>query len=142
MALSVESSINRKLPTVGMINSRQWAKPVCLLVLLFCVIIKSSQIASADTIQHRWAGDVPIMNGLSIEPELGFAFDSPNGRIVMIFASATAPASKIMAFYGSTLAQLGWVGGNGNWVREEEKLEIGVVQTARGPLWRIMLQPR
>ena len=105
-------------------------------------MIKFSQIASADTIQHRWAGDVPIMHGLSIEPELGFAFDSPNGRIVMIFASATAPASKIMDFYGSTLSQLGWVGGNGNWVREEEKLKIMIVQTARGPLWRIMLQPR
>ena len=142
MALSVQSSINQKLPTVRMINSHQWPKPVCLLVLLLCVIIKFSQIASADTIQHRWAGDVPIMNGLSIEPELGFAFDSPNGRIVMIFASATAPASKIMAFYGSTLAQLGWVGENGDWVREEEKLKVGIVQTARGPLWRIMLQPR
>ena len=105
-------------------------------------MIKFSQIASADTIQHRWAGDVPIMNGLAIEPELGFAFDSPNGRIVMIFASATAPTSKIMAFYGSTLVQLGWIGGKGNWVREEEKLEIGIVQTARGPLWRIMLQPK
>ena len=105
-------------------------------------MITFSQMVIADTIQHRWAGDVPIMNGLSVEPELGFAFDSPNGRIVMIFASAKAPSSKIMMFYGSTLAQLGWGGGNGNWVREEEKLKIGIVQTARGPLWRIMLQPR
>jgi len=101
----------------------------------------SLELANADTIQHRWAGDVPIMNGLSIEPELGFAFDSPNGRIVMIFASSTVPASQIMAFYGSTLAQLGWGGGNGNWIRGDEKLVIGAVQTVRGPLWRIMLQP-
>ena len=95
----------------------------------------------AKHFQHRWAGDVPIMNGLSIEPELGFAFDSPDGRIVMIFASSTVSASKIMGFYGSTLGQLGWGGGNGNWTRGDEKLVIGVVQTARGPLWRIMLQP-
>ena len=101
----------------------------------------SGKLASADTIQHRWAGDVPIMNGLSIEPDLGFAFDSPDGRIVMIFASSTVPASKIMGFYSSTLAQLGWGGGNGNWIRGDEKLVIGAVQTARGPLWRIMLQP-
>ena len=105
-------------------------------------MMSASRIACADTIQHRWAGDVPIMSGLSIESELGFAFDSPNGRIVMIFASTTAPESKIMAFYGSTLAQLGWVGGNGNWIRENEKLIIGVVQTARGKLWRITLQPK
>ena len=101
----------------------------------------SATVGSADTIQHRWAGDVPIMNGLSVEPELGFAFDSPDGRIVMIFASSTVPASKIMGFYGSTMAQLGWSGSDGNWVRGDEKLVIGAVQTARGPLWRIMLQP-
>ena len=98
--------------------------------------------AKAETQQHRWAGDVPIMQSWQIEPELGFAFDSPNGRIVMIFASTSADEDDIMAFYGRTLAQLGWVGGAGNWVRDAEKLVIGKVQTARGTLWRLMLQPR
>ena len=100
------------------------------------------QPAKAETQQHRWAGDVPIMQGWQIEPELGFAFDSPNGRIVMIFASTSADEDDIMAFYGQTLAQLGWAGGAGNWVRDAEKLVIGKVQTARGSLWRLMLQPR
>ena len=101
-----------------------------------------SQPVKAETQQHRWAGDVPIMQGWQIEPELGFAFDSPNGRIVMIFASTSADEDDIMAFYGQTLAQLGWTGGAGNWVRDAEKLVIGEVQTARGALWRLMLQPR
>ena len=101
-----------------------------------------SQPVKAETQQHRWAGDVPIMQGWQIEPELGFAFDSPNGRIVMIFASTAADEDDIMAFYGQTLAQLGWTGGAGNWVRNAEKLVIGKVQTARGALWRLMLQPR
>ena len=100
------------------------------------------QPAKAETQQHRWAGDVPIMQGWKIEPELGFAFDSPNGRIVMIFASTSANEDDVMAFYGQTLAQLGWTGGAGNWVRDAEKLVIGKVQTARGTLWRLMLQPR
>ena len=100
------------------------------------------QPAKAETQQHRWAGDVPIMQSWQIEPELGFAFDSPNGRIVMIFASTSADEDGIMAFYGQTLAQLGWTGGAGNWVRDREKLVIGMVQTARGALWRLMLQPR
>ena len=100
------------------------------------------QPAKAETQQHRWAGDVPIMQGWQIEPELGFAFDSPNGRIVMIFASTSADEDDIMAFYGQTLAQLGWAGGAGNWVRDAEKLVIGKVQTARGALWLLMLQPR
>ena len=100
------------------------------------------QPAKAETQQHRWAGDVPIMQSWQIEPELGFAFDSPNGRIVMIFASTSADEDDIMAFYGQTLAQLGWTGGAGNWVRGAEKLVIGKVRTARGALWRLMLQPR
>ena len=100
------------------------------------------QSAKAETQQHRWAGDVPIMQSWQIEPELGFAFDSPNGRIVMIFASTSANEDDVMAFYGQTLAQLGWTGGAGNWVRDAEKLVIGKVQTARGTLWRLMLQPR
>ena len=100
------------------------------------------QPAKAETQQHRWAGDVPIMQSWQIEPELGFAFDSPNGRIVMIFASTSADEDDIMAFYGQTLAQLGWTGGAGNWIRGAEKLVIGKVQTARGALWRLMLQPR
>ena len=100
------------------------------------------QPAKAETQQHRWAGDVPIMQGWKIEPELGFAFDSPNGRIVMIFASTSADEGDIIAFYGQTLAQLGWAGGAGNWVRDAEKLVIGEVHTARGALWRLMLQPR
>ena len=116
-------------------------KLFCCLGLLLCGLMSVSQKVSADTPQHRWAGDIPIMNGLKIEPELGFAFDSPNGRIVMIFASTKEPSSEIMTFYNGTLVQLGWTGGDGSWLRGAEKLAIGLVQTARGPLWRIMLQP-
>ena len=141
MALFDHISMSEKLFKLLMINLPYWLKRVGIFALLALGMACFVKLASADTIQHRWAGDVPIMNGLSIEPELGFAFDSPNGRIVMIFASSTVPAPKIVGFYGSTLAQLGWNGGNGNWIRGNEKLVIGVVQTARGSLWRIMLKP-
>lgn len=113
----------------------------CLLILLGGGLL-GGQPALAEAPQLRWAGDVPIMQGWKIEPELGFAFDSPNGRIVMIFASSAASEDAIMAFYGKSLAQLGWTGGAGNWSRDAEKLVIGKVETARGPLWRLMLQPR
>jgi hypothetical protein len=141
MALFDHISMTTKLPTLLMINLRDWLKRLCVFTLLIGGMACSCKLVNADTIQHRWAGDVPIMNGLSVEPELGFAFDSPDGRIVMIFASSTEPESKIMRFYGSTLAQLGWRSVNGYWIRGNEKLMIGAVQTARGPLWRIMLQP-
>ena len=142
MALFNNNSISKKPPTLFKINSDDGLKHFCVFASIIFGVACFGKLATADTIQHRWAGDVPIMNGLSIEPELGFAFDSPDGRIVMIFVSSTVPASKIMGFYGSTLAQLGWDGDNGKWIRDEEKLVIGPVETARGPLWRIMLQPK
>ena len=96
---------------------------------------------AAQSQQHSWVGDVPIMTDLSVEPALGFAFDSPNGRIVMIFASSTANAADILEFYNESLAAIGWVGGDGEWRRGPETLLISEVSTAAGRLWRLMVRP-
>lgn len=96
---------------------------------------------AAQSQQHSWVGDVPIMADLSVEPALGFAFDSPNGRIVMIFASSTANAADILRFYNESLAAIGWVGGDGEWRRGPETLLISEVSTSAGWLWRLMLRP-
>ena len=97
--------------------------------------------AAAQIQQHSWVGDVPIMADLSVEPALGFAFDSPNGRIVMIFASSTANAADIIRFYNESLAAIGWIGGDGEWRRGPETLVISEVSTAAGRLWRLMVRP-
>ena len=97
--------------------------------------------AAAQSQQHSWVGDVPITADLSVEPALGFAFDSPNGRIVMIFASSTASARDILGFYNESLAAMGWVGGDGEWRRGPETLVISEVSTAAGRLWRLMVRP-
>ena len=96
---------------------------------------------AAQSQQHSWVGDVPIMADLSVEPALGFAFDSPNGRIVMIFASSTAKAADIIGFYNDALPAIGWVGGDGTWRRGPETLVISEVSTAAGQLWRLMVRP-
>jgi len=110
----------------------------------FAVVIMPTPAASAATSsqQHDWVGDIPIMPAFSIEPALGFAFDSPNGRIVMVFASSTAEMAEIMTFYNESLAAIGWQGGDGTWRRGPETLIISQVSTAAGPLWRLMLRPQ
>ena len=100
-----------------------------------------SPIQAAQSQQHSWVGDVPIMADLSVEPALGFAFDSPNGRIVMIFASSTANAADIFGFYNESLAAIGWVGADGEWRRGPETLLIAEISTAAGQLWRLMVRP-
>ena len=97
--------------------------------------------AAEQSRQHGWVGDVPIMADLSVEPALGFAFDSPNGRIVMIFASSTANAADVLEFYNVALAAIGWVGGNGEWRRGPETLLISQVSTSAGRLWQLMVRP-
>ena len=102
--------------------------------------LQTSQAAESQ--QHGWVGDVPIMPALSVEPALGFAFDSPNGRIVMIFASSAATAPDIMRFYNESLPAIGWTGGDGSWRRGSEALLISEVTTAAGRLWRLMVRPQ
>ena len=97
---------------------------------------------AAESQQHSWVGDLPIMPALSVEPALGFAFDSPNGRIVMVFASSTAAAPDIMRFYNESLPAIGWTGGDGSWRRGSEALLISEVTTAAGRLWRLMVRPQ
>ena len=97
---------------------------------------------AAESQQHSWVGDLPIMPALSVEPALGFAFDSPNGRIVMVFASSAAAAPDIMGFYNESLPAIGWAGGDGSWRRGSEVLLISEVTTAAGRLWRLMLRPQ
>ena len=96
---------------------------------------------AAQSQQPSWVGDVPIMPDLSVEPGLGFAFDSPNGRIVMIFASSTANAADILTFYNESLVEIGWVGGDGVWRRGPETLLISEVSTSAGRLWRLIVRP-
>ena len=107
-------------------------------VAVFCSLTPAKAVQSQ---QHSWVGDVPIMADLSVEPALGFAFDSPNGRIVMIFASSTANAADILGFYNDSLAAIGWVGGDGEWRRGAETLMISEVSTAAGRLWRLLVRP-
>ena len=97
---------------------------------------------AAESQQHAWVGDLPIMPALSVEPALGFAFDSPNGRIVMVFASSAAAAPDIMRFYNESLPAIGWTGGDGSWRRGSEALLISEVTTAAGRLWRLMVRPQ
>ena len=109
---------------------------------MFALSLLAMAPTHADTLQQRWVGDLPIMDGMTIEPELGFAFDSPSGRIVLVFAAAADSEAAILAYYDSALASLGWQGGGGSWNRGSESLMLGQVDTSAGRLWRIRLSPK
>ena len=104
------------------------------------MIIVAGPVA-ADTPQQGWVGDLPIMQGMAIEPQLGFAFDSPEGRIVQVFATGPSENTPVISYYNAALAGLGWAGADGRWQRDGEVLVISQVEMASGRLWRIRLSP-
>ncbi|MGC6485774.1 MAG: hypothetical protein ACON4P_08915 [Candidatus Puniceispirillales bacterium] len=98
--------------------------------------------AEADVPQVQWVGDVPINPALAIEPGLGFAFDSPEGRVVMVFLSGAVSAPAMDAYYSQALTPLGWdKTGEMRWLREGETLLINKTSAAGAMLWKITLRP-
>ena len=114
-----------------------------MLAVILCVwsTIILAGTATADTPQQGWVGDLPIMQGMAIESQLGFAFDSPEGRIVQVFATGPSENAPVISYYTAALAGLGWAGADGRWQRDGEVLVISQVEMASGRLWRIRLSP-
>ena len=129
----------RRLPVVLRLAQRL---AIVLAVSLAAVMMVGAGNARADSLQQQWVGDLPIMAEMTIEPELGFAFDSPGGRIVLVFASSPADPDGVMTYYNDALSSLGWVGSDGSWQRGRELLDLAQVDTSTGRLWRIRLSPR
>ena len=110
-------------------------------VLCTFSMINLAAPVAADTPQQGWVGDLPIMQGMAIEPQLGFAFDSPEGRIVQVFVTGPSENVPVISYYNTALAGLGWAGADGRWQRDGEVLVISQVEMASGRLWRIRLSP-
>ena len=112
------------------------------LMILLMMAMTPQWSEATDLPQTKWVGDLPITPELKVEPGLGFAFESPTGRIVMIYLSGSIKDDEIRAYYDQALPPLGWqAAGAMAWAREGERLKIVKVETATGELWKIMLQP-
>jgi hypothetical protein len=91
--------------------------------------------------QARWVADIPLEESLVVATDLGFSFDSPSGRIIVLFATTDAPASDILSFYKAVLPPLGWQGTGDVFRRGPEEVAIKQVNVNGLGLWRIALQP-
>jgi len=76
--------------------------------------------------------DLPLMFELHEVGE-GVQFSSPQGRIAEVTAQGHVKQAAVLAFYESTLPQLGWTQVNrGLFIREDETLEL--VLEEKGPV--------
>ena len=113
------------------------------LIIAGLIVVLSHGLALAQTPpQVQWVGDVPIMPSLTIESSLGFAFDSPEGRIVTIYVSDTASADAVDIYYQQALHPLGWAyQGELSWQREGEFLRFERITAVGSSLWKITIRP-
>ena len=128
---------------------RQATRVLTVLVALFGPMAGGTA-AQDSAAQVQWVGDVPINPALQVEPGLGFAFDSPEGRVVMIFLSGAVDEAAMQAYYRAALPPLGWEEvGAMRWSRQgdaqsgaqSEALRIDRTEAAGTTLWKIMLRP-
>ncbi|MBR7158741.1 MAG: hypothetical protein IKD08_03550 [Alphaproteobacteria bacterium] len=79
--------------------------------------------------------DIPLMEGMSLAEDGTMSFDSPEGRFIQVYMSASPKASKvdITKFYEESLPPLGWQQKNGKqkscYLREDEQLCIDISGT-------------
>ena len=101
----------------------------------------TAQLMVKTDTKTRWIADIPIEESLAVASELGFSFDSPSGRIIVVFATSTQPKDVIWSYYRKTLPSLGWVGSGDVFQRASEELSVRQVSINGGEIWRIALQP-
>lgn len=110
--------------------------------LVVCLLGLGGAAAVGGSSPSAWAAesafvegfeDLPLMDGLTQEPDTLTSFDSPYGRIVETYASGRADAVQVRLFYTQTLPQLGWQpvltsGPALSFRREGEDLSIAITQ--------------
>ena len=92
--------------------------------------------------EGRFVADIPLMPDMQLEQDLGFSFDSPAGRIIVLYARSPKTSSAVLDFYASSLSALGWQGAAGLFQRGPEQLEIKAANSSAGRIWKIALTPR
>jgi len=104
-----------------------------LAVLVVTVMVISSAGAALAGGFVAGLEDLPLMPGLSEVEESTVSFDSPEGRIVEVYAEGAVDGGRVLTFYDETLPQLGWTPeGGGNFRREGEMLRIEIISEGEG----------
>jgi len=72
--------------------------------------------------------DVPLMDGLVIDENDSFSFDTPEGQIMTITAKTTSSAKAVSSFYEESLTALGWQKKSTNlYRRDQDELTLQVI---------------
>ena len=108
-------------------------------VLAGCLTPLSILSASERT---AWFSDVPLINSVTVDTQLSFAFDSPSGRILVLHLQTQAEDKDIQVSYNNTLAAIGWTKRDNQFVKGDELLRLEKINVGGKLLWRLTIIPK
>jgi hypothetical protein len=110
--------------------------------LAFLLTVAMAATGAADTAFVSGIDDLPLMAGLVEEQGAALVFDSPSGRVVETEASGPLSRAEVMAFYATTLPELGWRRqGEAVFTRDRETLTLELAERPGGVVVRFVLSP-
>ena len=111
---------------------------ILVAILLYYFAAISSISASERT---AWFSDVPLIDRVTVDTQLSFAFDSPSGRILVLLLQTQETDMEFLSSYRDTLSALGWTKHHGQYVKGDEILKLEKSQLERKSLWRLTIIP-
>ena len=103
--------------------------------------LASLSILSASE-RTAWFSDVPLIEGVTVDAQWSFAFDSPSGRILVLHLQTQIVDKDISSYYRDTLAAIGWKKRKGQYVKGDELLKLEKVKLKGTPTWRLTIIPK
>ena len=108
---------------------------------LFAVLVMLATTAQAATEKTGWFSDIPVLAETKVNSELSFAFDSPSGRILVLYLETEAADDIISSAYAKTLSAIGWVEEAGRFMKQGEQLRLEKINIQNQMVWRLTLLP-
>ena len=112
-----------------------------LLAGFFAVLMMLANTAQSAAEKTGWFSDIPVLAETEVNAELSFAFDSPSGRILVLFLETEADDDTISSAYKETLSAIGWAEDAGRFLKQGEQLRLEKINIQNKMVWRLTLLP-
>ena len=88
-----------------------------------------------------WFSDIPVIADTHVNAQLSFAFDSPSGRILVLYLESDASDADLRAAFTETFSALGWSEQTGRLIKGGEQLRLEKIEAQNKMYWRLTLLP-
>ena len=112
-----------------------------IIAILFATIYASKSVFCEEKKSIIFIDDIPLIDTMSVEPELSFSFDSPSGRIMILIGTSNDDDDLIKQFYRQVMPTLGWELVGDQYQKGEEKFQIISSQKQDSSIWRLTISP-